>query len=38
MGFARINKRIGTIDFGTVLDRDRSLTNITKDSRLQNKP
>lgn len=38
MGFARINKRIGTIDFGVVLDRDRSLTNITKDSRLQNKP
>ena len=38
MGFARINKRIGTIDFDVVLDRDRSLTNIAKDSRLGNKP
>lgn len=38
MGFARFNKRIGTFDLGINFDRDKSLTNINKDARLQNKP
>tara|TARA_Y100000992_G_C21267211_1_gene494587 strand:- start:693 stop:1700 length:1008 start_codon:yes stop_codon:yes gene_type:complete len=34
----KINKRIGTIDVGAVFDRDKSLKNITRDSRLGNRP